>query len=68
MEEMGDKLGSVVGGNMLRNSVLGEDMDDKGLGKFRGGDGVMGGDKFACLDRQSTIPGWCHSLKSWGVF
>jgi hypothetical protein len=48
MEEVGDKLRSVVGGNMPRNSMLGEDVDDKKLGEFGRGDSIMGGDKY-CL-------------------
>ena len=36
---------------MLRYSVLGEDVDDKELGKFRGGDGIMDGDKYCLLGK-----------------
>jgi hypothetical protein len=51
MEEVGDKLRSIIRGNMLRNSMLGEDVDDKELGKFRGGDGVIGGDEYCLLGK-----------------
>jgi hypothetical protein len=46
---VGDKLGSAVKDNMLRNSMLGEDMDDKKLGKFGEGDGIIDGDKYCLL-------------------
>ena len=51
MEEVGDKLRSIIRGNMLRNSMLGEDVDDKELGEFGGGDGVMGGDEYCLLGK-----------------
>ena len=51
MEEVGDKLETVVRGNVPRYSVLGEDMDDKELGEFGGGDGIMGGDKYCLLGK-----------------
>ena len=44
--EMGNELRSAVRDNVPRNSVLGEGVDDK---KFRGGDGVMGGDEYCML-------------------
>jgi len=47
--EMGNELRSAVRDNVPRNSVLGEGVDDKKLGKFRGGDGVMGGDEYCML-------------------
>jgi len=31
--------------------MLGEDVDDKKLGEFRGGNGVMGGDKYCLLGK-----------------
>ena len=49
--EMGNELRSAARGNVPRNSVLGEDVDDKKLGEFGGGDGVMDGDEYCLLGK-----------------
>lgn len=44
-EEVRNKLGAPVGGDMGWNSVLGEDVDEEQLGESCGGDGIMSWDE-----------------------
>ena len=44
-EEVGDELRTSIGGDVRRNSVFGEHMEDEELGELRGGDGVVSRDK-----------------------
>jgi len=44
MEEMGHKFGSMVGGDVAWNTMLGEDMEDKELCKLQRCDGIVSQD------------------------
>ena len=44
-EEVGDELRTSIGGDVRRNSVFREHMEDEELGELRGGDGVVSRDK-----------------------
>ena len=46
---MGYELGSTVGSDVGRNTVLGEDVEKEQLSQSRGVDGVMHGDEYALL-------------------
>ena len=41
LEEVGDELQTSIRGDVGQNSVLGEYMEDKKLGKLSGGDSIM---------------------------
>ena len=46
---MGDELGASVGGDVGGNAMFGKDVKDEQLGQLRGGDGVVGRDKYPLL-------------------
>jgi hypothetical protein len=48
-EEMGNEFRTMIGGNMRRNSVLGEYVEDKEFRKFEGGNSIIGGDEYRLL-------------------
>jgi len=48
-EEVGDELRTSVGGDMGGYSMFGKHMRDKELGKLRGGNGVVGWNKYSLL-------------------
>jgi hypothetical protein len=50
-EEMGNEFRTTIRGNMRRNSVLGEYMEDKEFRKFEGGNSIVGGDEYRLLGK-----------------
>jgi hypothetical protein len=49
LEEMGNEFWTTIGGNMRRNSMLGEYVEDKEFRKFEGGNSIVGGDEYCLL-------------------
>jgi hypothetical protein len=50
-EEMGNEFRTTIGGNMRRNSVLGEYVEDKEFRKFEGGNSIVGGNEYRLLGK-----------------
>jgi hypothetical protein len=48
-EEMGNEFRTMIRGNMRRNSMLGEYVEDKEFRKFEGGNSIVGGDEYRLL-------------------
>ena len=59
-EEVGDELQTSIGGDMRWNSMIGEYMKDKEMGKLSRGDGVMSWNEDQLLGKPINDDQDCH--------
>ena len=68
-EKVGYEFGSMVGSDVGRNAVLGEDVEKEQLCQSRGVNGVMRGDEYALLGQAiHDDKDGCESGRRWKVF